>query len=66
VFESGEDSTGHLTPKGAILMYLAEKSGFCSEALISAGKFLPKDEKKRSEAIQWLMFQMGGIGPMQG
>ena len=41
---------------GAILIYLAEKTG----------KFLPNKPKKRSVVLQWLMFQMGGIGPMQG
>ena len=41
---------------GAILMYLAEKTG----------KFLPKDTVKKYDVLQWLMFQVSGVGPMFG
>lgn len=45
-----------LFESGAILIYLADKTG----------RFLPRDPAARYVAIQWLMFQMGGIGPMFG
>ena len=45
-----------LFESGAILVYLASK----------AGQFIPQDTAGRFQALQWLMFQMGGIGPMFG
>ena len=45
-----------LFESGAILVYLADKSG----------QFLPREGARRYETIQWLMLQMGGVGPMFG
>ena len=46
----------HLFESGAILLYLASKTG----------RFLPEDVRGRFETLEWLMFQIGGVGPMLG
>lgn len=50
------DTGFHLMETGAIMMYLAEKHG----------KFMPTDPDERWRTIEWLMWQMGGLGPMLG
>jgi len=54
--EGPDGRTVSLFESGAILIYLAEK----------AGRLLPADPVDRYTALQWLMFQMGGVGPMFG
>ncbi len=57
VDETGPDGTPFtLFESGAILLYLAYKTG----------RFLPRDPVRQFQSIQWLMFQMGGVGPMFG
>lgn len=50
------DNGKSLMESGAIMMYLAEKSG----------KFMPQDPDDKWSTVEWLMFQMGGVGPMFG
>lgn len=58
IIDEPEDGSDPITvfESGAIMVYLAEKYG----------KFLPATEPQRSTVMQWVMFQMGGIGPMFG
>jgi GST-like protein len=56
VDEPGTPSEIRVFESGAILIHLAEKHG----------RFLPKEGQARADALAWLMFQMGGVGPMLG
>jgi len=55
IVDRGNDDLS-IFESGAIMVYLAEKTG----------RLLPSDDKGRARVMQWLMFQMGGIGPMMG
>lgn len=56
VDQKGDGGPISVFESGAILIYLAEKTG----------QFLPASGPKRAKALEWLMWQMGGIGPMMG
>src|SRR5215831_21358825 len=56
-YQSPDGAPITLFESGAIMMYLAEISGW---------RFMPVDLRQRYQVIQWLMFQMGNLGPMLG